>query len=60
MGGLVVTPNEPAPKYEFEMLSKVNSEGDDEKTLFLHFNVSLTKLHTEVPASVCVARFVLG
>ncbi|CAM9389443.1 unnamed protein product [Scytosiphon promiscuus] len=36
MGGLVVVPNEPSPWYEFEMLKKDESGGDN-PTLFLHY-----------------------
>lgn len=41
MGGLVVTPNEPSPWYELEMLKKDES-GGDHPTLFLHFKVKIT------------------
>ena len=39
MGGLNVIPNYPAPKYEFEMITK-SADGSDNSTLFLHFMVS--------------------
>lgn len=42
MGGLVVHPNEPAPYYEFEMLSKGRAGGgggSSKPTLFMHFKV---------------------
>lgn len=38
MGGLVVRANVPAPRYEFEMLSKGNAKGD-RPVLFLHYKV---------------------
>lgn len=38
MGGLVVKPNLPAAKYEFEMISKDNAEGNGTAPL-LHFKV---------------------
>lgn len=40
MGGLAVTPIEPAPRYEFEMLKKDGDESEgDSPTLFLHYKV---------------------
>ena len=39
MGGLVVIPNYPAPRYEFEIMNKT-ADGSGNSTLFLHFEVS--------------------
>ncbi|CAM9218440.1 unnamed protein product, partial [Laminaria digitata] len=36
MGGLEVIPNYPAPKYEFELMTK-NADDSGNSTLFLHF-----------------------
>lgn len=38
MGGLTVTANVPAPRYEFEMLNKADAD-DGRPALFLHFKV---------------------
>lgn len=43
MGGLVVTPNHPAPRYDFEMLKK-GSGSKDSPSLFLHFEVQVVYL----------------
>lgn len=39
MGGLAVSPNEPSPYYEFEMLDIRNKEKGGKPVLFLHFVV---------------------
>lgn len=41
MGGLVVIPNYPAPKYEFEMSKLEDGVNGTSSSLFLHFEVKI-------------------